>query len=282
MLRLPGPLVTVDWLHRSLADPALRIADVRWALSGPPGRERYDGGHLPGAVFLDIDTELATSGVATDGRHPLPSPARLAEVLGSHGIGDEHVVVAYDDASGSIAARLWWLFRHVGRGTACAVLDGGIAAWTDAGLPLTTDEPDHTPTTWTPGSVVDDVTDADAVAAAAGRALILDARSGERYRGETEPIDPRAGHVPGALSAPWTGNIGPDGRFLPPHELRARYEALGAADREVVTYCGSGINATHDLLALELAGIGGGRLFAGSWSAWSSDPARPVATGSRP
>jgi thiosulfate/3-mercaptopyruvate sulfurtransferase len=282
VLRLPGPLVTVDWLHRSLGDPSLRIADVRWALSGPPGRERYDAGHLPGAVFLDVDTELATPGAPTDGRHPLPSAAHLAEALGTHGIGDEHVVVAYDDASGSIAARLWWLFRHFGRGSACAVLDGGIAAWADAGLPLTTDEPSHPPATWTPRAARDDVADADAVAAADERTLLLDARAAERYRGEIEPIDPRAGHVPGAVSAPWTGNIGPDGRFLSADALRARFGELGVEGREVVAYCGSGINATHDLLALELAGMGDGRLFAGSWSAWSSDPARPAATGPRP
>lgn len=255
---------------------------MRWALSGPPGRERYGAGHLPGAVFLDVDAELSTPGAPTDGRHPLPSPTSLAATLGTHGIGDEHVVVAYDDTSGSIAARLWWLFRHVGRESACAVLDGGIDAWTDAGLPLTTEEPAHPPATWTPGEVRDDVADADAVAGRDEGTLLLDARAAERYRGEIEPIDPRAGHVPGAVSAPWDGNIGPDGRFLPPEALRARYAELGADRRDVVAYCGSGVNATHDLLALELAGIGGGRLFAGSWSAWSSDPARPIATGPRP
>ena len=282
MLRLNGPLVTVDWLSRSLADPTLRIADVRWSLAGPPGRERYAAGHLPGAVFLDLDTELSTPGAPIDGRHPLPTPARLADVLGSHGIGDEHVVVAYDDVGGSVASRLWWLFRHLGRGSACGVLDGGIAAWADAGLPLTTDVPSHPATTWTPEDARDDVVDADGVAAADGHTLLLDARAPERYRGETEPIDRRAGHVPGAVSAPWSGNLGPDGRFLPADALRARYAKLGAEERDVVVYCGSGVNATHDLLALELAGMDGGRLFAGSWSAWSSDPLRPVATGDRP
>ena len=282
MLSLPGPLVSVEWLAAHRTDPSLRIADVRWSLSGPAGRERYEAGHIPGAVFLDVDRELSSPGHGP-GRHPIPSPSRLAEALGGHGIGDEHVVVAYDDAGGSIASRLWWLFRHFGHDRACAVLDGGIGAWTDAGEPLVTEAPGHPPAEWTPGDARDDALDAASLTGLMnGNLLLLDARAGERYRGETEPIDPRAGHIPGALSAPWSANLGPDGRFLAADVLRERYGSLGAGERPIVAYCGSSLSASHDLLALELAGIDGARLYEGSWSDWSSDPSRPVATGARP
>lgn len=282
MLSLPGPLVSVDWLAANLIDPALRIADVRWSLSGPPGRDRYAGGHILGAVFLDADRELSSPGEGP-GRHPVPSAGKLSRVLGRAGIGDDNVVVAYDDAGGSIAARLWWLYRHFGHDGDCAVLDGGIAAWTDGGNGLTTDAPDHPVATWTPGASADDLLGTDEVAAMlGGDVLLLDARAAERYRGETEPIDPRAGHIPGAVSAPFVSNLGPDGRFLAPEALRERYASLGANERPVVAYCGSSLSATHDLLALELAGIGAGRLYEGSWSHWSSDPSRPAATGPTP
>jgi len=282
MLSLPGPLVSVDWLAANIAHPSLRVADVRWALAAPPGRERYEGGHIPGAAFLDADRELSSPGEGP-GRHPIPTPEKLAGILGRAGIGDEHAVVAYDDAGGSIASRLWWLYRHFGHDGACAVLDGGIAAWTDAGHALTTEPPAHRPATWTPAEPRDDVVGTDEVAGMSrGSALLLDARAGERYRGETEPIDPRAGHVPGAQSAPWAANLDSDGRFLPPEALRARYAALGAGERPTIAYCGSSLSATHDLLALELAGIRGARLYEGSWSDWSSDPSRPVATGATP
>ena len=282
MLSLPGPLVSVDWLAANVTDPALRIADVRWSLSGPPGRDRYAGGHLRGAVFLDADRELSSPGEGP-GRHPVPSAAKLATVLGGAGIGDDHVVVAYDDAGGSIAARLWWLYRHFGHDGDCAVLDGGIAAWTDAGNALTSDAPVHPAATWTPGMPADDLVGTDEVAAMlGGDALLLDARAAERYRGETEPIDPRAGHIPGAVSAPFISNLGPDGRFLDADALREGYGSLGAYERPVVAYCGSSLSATHDLLAMALAGIDGGRLYEGSWSHWSSDPSRPGATGPTP
>lgn len=282
MLNLPGPVVSVDWLRGQLDHPALRIVDVRWSLTGPPGREQYERGHLPGAVFLDADTELSAPGEGP-GRHPVPTADRLARILGEHGIGDGHAVVAYDDAGGSIAARLWWLFRHFGVDGRCAVLDGGISAWTDAGGPLTTVRPDHPPATWTPGEPRDDLVGTDSVQAMLGsEVLLLDARAGERYRGETEPIDPRPGHIPGAISAPFSENVGPDGRFLPADVLRRRYAGLGADRRPVVAYCGSSLTATHDLLAMELAGMTGGRLYEGSWSHWSADPSRPAATGARP
>lgn len=280
MLILPGPVVDVEWLHRHLADPDLRVADVRWSLAGPPGRELYDAGHLPGAVFLDADRELSSPGEGP-GRHPVPSAAKVAGVLGGRGIGDDHAVVAYDDAGGSIAARLWWLYRHYGHDGRCAVLDGGLAAWTEAGLPLTTDAPAHPAATWTPDEPRDDLVDTEAVAATRD-ALLVDARAGERYRGESEPVDPRPGHIPGAVSVPWSTNLDEHGRFLPPDRLRARYAELGAVEQPVIAYCGSSLTATHDLLAMEMAGISGGRLYEGSWSHWSSDPERPAATGPRP
>jgi len=282
MLSLPGPLVSVDWLAANLTDPGLRIADVRWSLAGPPGRERYAGAHVRGAVFLDAERELSSPGEGP-GRHPVPSATKLATILGRSGIGDDHVVVAYDDAGGSIAARLWWLYRHFGHDGDCAVLDGGITAWTDAGNELTMDVPVHPVATWTPGTPADDLVGTDEITAMlSGDALLLDARAAERYRGETEPIDPRAGHIPGAVSAPFVSNLGADGRFLAPDALRARYASLGADERPVVAYCGSSLSATHDLLAMELAGIDGGRLYEGSWSHWSSDPSRPAATGPTP
>jgi thiosulfate/3-mercaptopyruvate sulfurtransferase len=282
VLTLPGPVVDVGWLRDHLEHPALRVTDVRWSLSGPPGRDGYRASHLPGAVFLDAEDELSSPGEGP-GRHPVPAPDKLARVLGERGIGDDHVVVAYDDAGGSVAARLWWLFRHYGHDGRCAVLDGGIGAWTDAGHPLTTEAPDHPPVRWTPRPARDDLVDTATVEAALdGPTLLIDARAAERYRGEIEPIDPRPGHILGARSAPWSDNLGPDGRFLPPDALRHRYARLGAGRRPTVAYCGSSLTATHDLLAMELAGIEGGRLYEGSWSDWSSDPDRPAATGDRP
>ena len=283
MLSLPGPLVSVDWLAANLTDPGLRIADVRWSLAGPPGRERYAGGHVPGAVFLDAERELSSPGEGP-GRHPVPSAAKLAAVLGRSGIGDDHVVVAYDDAGGSIAARLWWLYRHFGHDGACAVLDGGIAAWTDAGNALTTDAPDHPAATWTPGDARRrpgrhrrgrrDARRATPSCSTRGRPSATGARPSRSIR------VPGTSRVPSARRS--SSNLGPDGRFLAPEALRARYASLGADERPVVAYCGSSLSATHDLLALELAGIDGGRLYEGSWSHWSSDPSRPAATGPTP
>jgi thiosulfate/3-mercaptopyruvate sulfurtransferase len=281
MLTLPAPIVDAVWLAERLDRPDLRIADVRWSLVGPPGREAYAAGHLPGAVFLDVDTDLSSPGNGP-GRHPIPAPHELSRTLGAAGIGDEHVVVAYDDAGGSVASRLWWLYRHFGHEGRCAVLDGGIPAWTDAGLPLTVEPPAHGPTQWTARPPRHDTVTAEEVAALADGATLLDARAPERYRGETEPIDARAGHIPGARSAPWSANLRDDGHFRSPTDLRAWYAKLGAGAGPTIAYCGSGVNATHDLLALELAGIDGARLYPGSWSDWSSDPDRPIATGPNP
>jgi thiosulfate/3-mercaptopyruvate sulfurtransferase len=259
------------------------VADVRWYLDPTRrGRDAWRAGHVPGAVFLDVDEDLSAPGGGRGlpaGRHPWPTEEHVARVMGAAGIGPGVRVVAYDDASGSVAARLWYLLRAHGH-EEVAVLDGGIGRWQAEGRPVTTDEPRVKPAVFTgrlrPGFVVDK---AALVATHRGR-LVLDARAPERYRGEAEPIDPRAGHVPGAKSAPWTGNLtpAPVPRLLPPAALRDRYEKLGAGREEPVVYCGSGVNACHDLLALHLAGLRG-TLYAGSWSEWSSDPKLPAATG---
>lgn len=291
---LPGPLVDPAWLARALADgvmPApherLVVADVRWYLGGRSGRAAFEQGHLPGARWVDVDADLAAPPGPGTGRHPLPAPREFAAAMGRHGIGPATVVVAYDDAGGSIAARLWWMLRQLGR--PAAVLDGGIAAWTAAGgalehgpqAPAIPADPGPTPSEWPAASVVD----TDGVAAALEHgATVLDARAAARYRGDPGVPDPVPGHIPGARSAPWQANLDPStGCFLPAGELRRRYEDAGAgAAGPVIASCGSGVTACHDLLALEVAGIRGGRLYPGSWSAWSSDPSRPVAVGPRP
>lgn len=278
MLALPGPIVSVAWLADHLHHPDLRLADVRWSLAGPPGIERYAAGHLRGAVFLDAERGLSSPG-AGPGRHPIPSPEKLARVLGDAGIGDDHVVVAYDDAGGSIAARVWWLYRHYGREGRAAVLDGGIDAWTDAGLALVTEPASHPAATWSPGEQRDDAVGTAEVRDLLGSStLLLDARAPERYRGETEPIDPRAGHIPGSLNVPYEGNVDEAGAFLPRRLLADRYAAVGD---DPVVYCGSGITACHDLLALAVLGRSG-RLYEGSWSDWCSEPDRPAVVGPSP
>jgi len=276
-------LVGTDWLERHLGAPGLVVADVRWYLDpARRGRDAWRAGHVPGAVFLDVEDDLSAPGGGRGlpvGRHPWPSEEQVARVMGAAGIGPGVRVVAYDDASGSVAARLWYLLRAHGHDDV-AVLDGGFPKWTAEGRPLSADEPRVSPVAFTgrlrPGFVVDK---AGFLAAHRDR-LVLDARAAERYRGEVEPIDPRAGHVPGAKSAPWAGNLTSDPVpvLLPPEALRRRYEALGAAREEPIVYCGSGVNACHDLLALHRAGLRG-TLYAGSWSEWSSDPSLPAAVG---
>jgi thiosulfate/3-mercaptopyruvate sulfurtransferase len=281
--KLP-PVVDLAWLTAARSGSAvagpLVVADVRYYLDGRSGRAAYDGGHLPGAVFVDLDRWLAGPPSLEAGRHPLPSPETFAEGMSTHGIGDDTVVVAYDDDGGVMAARLVWLLRVTGH--EAALLDGGIQAWD--GL-LETAEPEpvlarFTARPWPADrlATVDDVTD--------GGLVVLDARAGERYRGEVEPIDPRAGHVPGALSLPCRENLLPDKRFLPDDELRARFGAVGVRTPDdvarVVSYCGSGVNACHTLLTLEHLGLGQARLYPGSWSQYCADPRRPVATGPEP
>jgi len=255
-----------------------RVLDVRWKLGGPPGLGEYERGHIPSAVYVDLDTELAGHGAATDGRHPLPSEADFRAAVRRWGLNDRDSVVVYDDVSGMSAARAWWLLRHAGF-TDVRVLDGGLAAWLGSGGALETGSNIPEPGTAAPTFGSMPVIDADEAAALTESGVLLDARAGERFRGEVEPVDPRAGHIPGAVSAPTSENLQPDGRMLSAADLASRFAALGVtSDAPVGVYCGSGVTAAHEALALELAGIDAA-LYPGSWSAWSNDPARPVATG---
>jgi len=282
------PLVSTEWLAAHLDDPSVRIADVRWYLPhlGKSGRAEYERGHIPGAIFVDLDRELASPPGTGPGRHPLPNPEQFEAAVSRAGVGPQTHVVAYDDTGGSTAARLWWLLRYFGHPGA-SVLDGGLTKWLAEGRPVTADIPTPPPATFsaTPGWAP--VVDKAAVQSLSAdpAAVVLDARASERYEGRTEPIDPRAGHVPGARSAPYAGNVAAEGPsvFLPAERLRQRYEALGVApDRTVVTYCGSGVTACHTILALELAGFPQAALYEGSWSDWSADASLPAATGPDP
>ena len=288
------PLITVPGLAALLAvsapGPEPRLAalrqvtvlDVRWRLGGPPGRELYDAAHVPGAVFVDLDRDLAAA-PGEGGRHPMPAADGFQRAMRQAGVCDDRPVVVYDDADSTAAARAWWLLRYFGH-PSVRVLDGGFRAWTAAGLPVTPPGPVYHGTlgdfTARPGQL--GLLDASGAAALARAGLLLDARAGERYRGETEPVDPVAGHIPGAVSAPTAENVHPDGTFKSPADLAARFAALGATgDREVAAYCGSGVTAAHEVLALTLAGLPAS-LYVGSWSNWITDPARPVATGPNP
>ena len=282
-LELPGPVVDTAWLAEHLDDPDLVVADVRWSMGAPDaGRLAYSDGHIPGAVFVDLDSDLsAGAGDGKRGRHPLPASGAFAAAMSGLGIGDDHVVVAYDDANGSVAARLWWMLDALGH--RAAVLEGGIASWTG---PRSTDLPDRPVATFSEKPwPADAVADADAVAEAIERGVpVIDARAPERFRGEEEPVDPRAGHIPGAVNVPWAGNLDQSRRLLPAGKLVDRFAAAGIdpAGQDVerpIVYCGSGVTACHDVLAMRSAGLGPVRLFVGSWSEWSSDPDRPVATG---
>jgi len=271
-----GPLIDAAWLAEHAGDPDLRIIDFRWYLDGRSARAAYDAGHIPGAVFVDLAEVTADSG---PGRHPIPTAKQFAGAMAAAGVNKQTRVAVYDDAGGSIAARLWWLLRHFGHRQA-AVLDGGLQAWTGE---LST-EPVEPPAgdfqaIETPGEVVD----RKAVRERAAETILLDARAGERYRGESEPVDPRAGHIPGALNAPWLENLRPDGRLLSPAELRAHYRHLGVKDGgTVIVHCGSGVTACHHVLAMEVSGLKQPRLYEGSWSDWSSQPDLPAATGPEP
>ncbi|MEU6862827.1 sulfurtransferase [Streptomyces sp. NPDC046876] len=274
-------IVSTAELAAELAGPRPPVLlDVRWQLGGPDLRSAYEAGHLPGAVYVDLDRELAGPPGA-GGRHPLPDAEEFGAVMRRAGVSADVPVVVYDGGLGWAAARAWWLLRWTGHAQV-RVLDGGLAAWTAAGGAVTAEpaapaQGDFKPS---PGAV--GLLDADAAAALARSGVLLDARAGERYRGEVEPIDPVGGHIPGAVSAPTAENVGADGRFLPVDALRARFAALGAAgDAAVGVYCGSGVSGAHEVLALQVAGIDAA-LYAGSWSEWSADPARPVATGPDP
>jgi thiosulfate/3-mercaptopyruvate sulfurtransferase len=277
------PLTDVGALARVLAGAGRPVLlDVRWRLGGPPGIDCYRAGHLPRSVFVDLDADLAAE-PGPAGRHPMPSAARFEAAMRRAGVRDGGTVIVYDESDATAAARAWWLLRYFGHPD-CRVLDGGFRAWAAAGGQLATGDgpvPAAGDFTARPGRMP--ILDAGAAAVMARKGALLDARARERYRGEREPVDPVAGHIPGALSAPTTANVGPDGRFLPAAGLRARFATLGAAAGagQVGVYCGSGVNAAHEVLALELAGIPAA-LYVGSWSNWVADPARPVATGPEP
>ena len=260
----------------------LTLLDVRWRLGGPPGRELYDAAHIPGAAFVDLDRDLAAP-PGEGGRHPMPATADFEKAMRLAGVSDGRPVVVYDDADSTAAARAWWLLRYFGH-PSVRVLDGGFRAWTAAGYPVDPPSPHYHGAigdfTARPGHL--DLLDADGAASIAGAGLLLDARAGERYRGEAEHVDPVAGHIPGAVSAPTAENVNPDGTFKSAADLAARFTALGAAgDRPVAAYCGSGVTAAHEVLALTLAGLPAA-LYVGSWSNWITDPARPIATGESP
>ncbi|HEY8591182.1 MAG TPA: sulfurtransferase [Naasia sp.] len=264
------PVVSGDWLleHRD----EVVVADSRWYLDGRSGRDASAAGHLPGAVFVDLDTALAAHASAQAGRHPLPPAEEFAAAMSALGIGETDTVVAYDDEGGVIAARLVWMLRAVGVGA--AFLDGGIAAWPGA----LDRKPVHRP----PASFPARAWPAELIASADdldGDAVVVDARNRERFTGDFEPVEQIAGHVPGAVNVPCRENLGSDGRLLDRYELQRRYESSGITPGDpVISYCGSGVTAAHNLLTLELAGFGRGRLYPGSWSQYSR-LGRPVATG---
>jgi thiosulfate/3-mercaptopyruvate sulfurtransferase len=276
-----SPLISVDQLAGRLGDPRLRVADVRWYLNRPgDGRRAYQAGHIPTAMFLDLDGDLSAS--HGPGRHPLPEPDEFRATLARAGVGTDSFVVAYDDTGGTTAARLWWMLDSLGHRGGVAVLDGGLQAWQESGHALSTDEP-----AWPPaislelGDQWTGIVDRDDLVARLGTVTVLDGRAAERYRGEVEPIDPAAGHIPTALSAPTTGNLDSSGRMRPPAELHERFASFVDAGGPVVTSCGSGTTACHNSLAMRLAGLPDPLLYVGSFSDWSRS-GMPVATGSVP
>lgn len=276
------PLMDVSGLESRLAAGHRTVLlDVRWVLGDPHGHEHYLREHLPGAVFVDLATELADPAIPDRGRHPLPASERFQEAARRWGIRNGDVVVAYDNSANMAAARLWWMLRNAGFGEAY-LLDGGLAAWRNAGLPLESGPVQPARGDVDLGGGGMPVLDAAAAAAWSGHGMLLDARAGERYRGEVEPVDPRAGHIPGAVSAPTADNVDDAGRFLPPAELRRRFESLGVREGQpVAVYCGSGVTAAHQVAALEVAGFAAA-LYPGSFSEWSNRPDLPVATGPEP
>ncbi|HTS96718.1 MAG TPA: sulfurtransferase [Streptosporangiaceae bacterium] len=278
------PLIDAASLAAGLAGGAPPVLlDVRWRLSGPPGIDSYRAGHLPGAVYVDLDADLAGP-PGSGGRHPLPAAADFTAAMRRAGVRSGQPVVVYDDGDSTIAARAWWTLAYFGHDQV-RVLDGGLRAWTAAGQPVTTDEPPVAAGDFTASAGHLPVLDAAGAAALARSGVLLDARAPERYRGETEPVDRVAGHIPGAVSAPTAGNVAADGRFRPPAELRERFARLGVSagpgTGPAGAYCGSGVTAAHEVLALALAGVPAA-LYVGSWSGWTADPGRPVATGPDP
>jgi thiosulfate/3-mercaptopyruvate sulfurtransferase len=253
------------------------VLDVRWTLGGPSGAADFARGHVPGAHFVDLDREL--SAPPGRGRHPLPDATAFEAAMRRHGVDRSRLIVAYDASTGTSAARAWWLLRYFGH-QHTALLDGGYAGWVAAGLPVASGD-DHDPVPGdfeaVPGGMP--LVDAEGALAMAGDGVLIDARAPERFRGETEPVDPVAGHIPGARNVPAQQTLSSDGRFLTPSELRARYAGVGVvAGQAVAVYCGSGVVATEGVFAMGLAGIDAA-LYAGSWSEWITDPSRPIEVG---
>lgn len=275
-------LVTPDQLAAELASATPpRVLDVRWRLDRPDGRSDYLAGHVPGAVYVDLDAELAAHGAPEDGRHPLPAEEDLQRAARSWGLHEGEKVVVYDDLKNLSSARAWWLLRYAGIEDV-RLLDGSLRGWTSAGHPVEQGDvvAESGNVTLRYGALP--VLTIDEAASFPEHGVLLDARAPERYRGETEPVDPRAGHIPGALNAPAPGNVDAEGRFLPPEELRRRFEQIGVrTDAPVAAYCGSGVTAAHDVIALTLAGFEPA-IYAGSWSQWSNHADRPVAVGATP
>lgn len=267
------PIVSPSFA-RNLGDAV--VCDVRWSLAGGARRDLYEAGHVPGAVFVDLDRDLSSAPGPGSGRHPLPEPGDFAAAMSRLGIGDGSTVVAYDDGGGGVAARLVWMLRALGE--EAALLDGGPEAWDG---PLETGSVDRQPADFTVRPWPQDrLADADLVDRLRDEAsaVLIDVRDEERYRGEHEPVDATAGHIPGARNAPWRGNLTPTGRFLAPDELRRRYARFDVESKETIVHCGSGVTACHTALALEAAGLPAPRVYVGSWSGWSTSD-RPVATG---
>lgn len=275
------PLITASALAASLDDPDCIIIDCRFDLADVHwGARAYAAGHIPGARYAHLDDDLSGEKTGHNGRHPLPDWEKLTVRLEQWGVSNTSRVVVYDQHNAMYASRLWWLLRYLGH-MAVQVLDGGLAAWEQAGLPVSTAVPTPQPTQFSSQTQPLLTLSADALWANRAHLHLLDARAPERYRGEVEPIDRVAGHIPGAVNYPFLNNVAADGRFLPAETLRLRLHAAlgGHAPHQAVAYCGSGVSACHTILAAELAGLFGVRLYPGSWSEWSSDPTRPVATG---
>ncbi len=273
-----SPLIDAAELHRALGGPDRpTLLDVRWTLGGTPGIDDYRRGHIPGAVFVDLDSELSAP-PGPRGRHPLPDSDAFAADMRAAGVSGDRDVVVYDEANSMAAARAWWVLRYFGH-PRVSVLDGGIAAWTEAGYELNPATPNPEPGDFAavPGAMP--LLDADGAAELARTGVLLDARAPERFAGDIEPVDPVGGHIPQARNRPSAENVAADGRFLDSDVLREAFAAAGIGDgAQIGAYCGSGVSAAHEVLALELAGYRAA-LYPGSWSEWVSDPSRPVARG---
>jgi thiosulfate/3-mercaptopyruvate sulfurtransferase len=276
-------LIAAGNLANHTDDPDWVVFDCRFDLTKPgAGRAAYDAGHIRGARYADLEANLSAPKTGRNGRHPLADAGRFVEFLRTSGVNNTSQVVAYDSSGGMYAARLWWMLRWVGHAASC-VLDGGLPAWFAEGLPVTTDVPDTTHGDFSIRPGLASLAQIDDVMAnlKTHARLVVDARAPERYRGDVEPLDPVAGHIPSALNRPYTGNLAPNGRFKPAAQLREEFAALlgPVAAESVINQCGSGVTACHNALAMEVAGLHGAALYAGSWSEWCSESSRPMARG---